>query len=97
LGMLELLGLYLLGINVVTFAAFASDKRRAVNGDQRVPERTLLQLALIGGTPGAFAAQQLLRHKTRKEPFRTQLWLIAFLQFAVVVGVAIWARGWSGA
>jgi uncharacterized membrane protein YsdA (DUF1294 family) len=34
-------------------------------------------MALIGGALGAVAAQQMLRHKTRKEPFRTRLWLIA--------------------
>jgi uncharacterized membrane protein YsdA (DUF1294 family) len=37
-------------------------------------------LALIGGTPGAIAAQQLVRHKTRKEPFRSLLWGIAAAQ-----------------
>jgi uncharacterized membrane protein YsdA (DUF1294 family) len=88
--MVELIGLYLLGINALTFVVFAADKRRATDGDRRVPEKTLLQLALIGGTAGAFAGQQVLRHKTRKEPFRTQLWLVAFLQVVLLVGAAIW-------
>lgn len=91
--MVELIGLYLVAINAMTFAAFASDKRRATNGGRRVPERVLLQLAAFGGTIGAFAAQQLLRHKTRKEPFRSQLWLIALIQFVLLVGAAIWTHG----
>ncbi len=69
--------LYLLAVNAAAYAAMAVDKQRAIDDQRRVPERTLLHLALIGGALGAVAAQQMLRHKTRKEPFRTQLWLIA--------------------
>ncbi|MGH1557474.1 DUF1294 domain-containing protein [Caulobacter segnis] len=90
LGMLTLVALYLLAINALTVVAFASDKRRAVSGDRRVPERTLLGLAALGGAPGAFAARQLFRHKTRKEPFRTQLWLIALAQTVLIVGAILW-------
>jgi uncharacterized membrane protein YsdA (DUF1294 family) len=76
----QLLALYLCLINLATMAAFARDKHCARNSMWRVPERTLLSMALIGGTIGAVAAQHGLRHKTRKEPFRTQLYLIAGLQ-----------------
>ena len=72
-----LAALYLLAVNAAAFAAMAADKRRAMRDQRRIPERTLLQIALIGGALGAVAAQQVLRHKTRKEPFRTQLWMIA--------------------
>ena len=68
---------YLLAVNAGAFAAMAADKQRAVRDERRIPERTLLNIALIGGALGAVAAQQMLRHKTRKQPFRTQLWLIA--------------------
>jgi uncharacterized membrane protein YsdA (DUF1294 family) len=81
---LYLLALYLCLINLATMAAFSWDKHCARNGMWRVPERTLLGMALLGGTVGAVAAQHSLRHKTRKEPFRTQLYLIAGLQ---VVGL----------
>lgn len=69
--------LYLLAVNAAAYAAMAVDKQRAIDDQRRIPERTLLNMALIGGALGAVAAQQMLRHKTRKEPFRTQLWLIA--------------------
>lgn len=84
--------LYLLTINALTFAVFAEDKRRARDCARRVPERVLLQLALIGGSGGAVAAQQLLRHKTRKAPFRTLLWLIVAGQgvlAALIVGMRL--------
>ena len=57
----------------------------------RIPEKTLLRLAILGGTSGAMAAQQLLRHKTRKEPFRTQLWLIAGIQALLLIGAGYWS------
>ena len=81
--------LYLLAINLAAFAAFAADKARARRGDGRIPERTLLILAALGGTPGAIAGQQLMRHKTRKEPFRALLWLIAGTQ-ATGLAVALY-------
>ena len=79
--------LYLAAINAAAFLAFAHDKRAARQGERRTPERTLILLALAGGAPGAFAAQQLLRHKTRKEPFRSGLPVLAlmWLVFAVVL------------
>jgi uncharacterized membrane protein YsdA (DUF1294 family) len=82
---------YWVTINLAAFAAFASDKRRAIAGASRIPESTLLNLAMLGGVSGAIAAQQLLRHKTRKEPFRTRLWLVAAAQALLIVGGACWA------
>lgn len=89
MGLLSSLILYLTGINLVTFAMFAWDKRSAIKGDWRIPEKTLLMLALAGGTPGAIIAQQRLRHKTRKQPFRAQLILIAGLHVVLVAALAI--------
>jgi uncharacterized membrane protein YsdA (DUF1294 family) len=83
---------YLLVITALTFAAFADDKRRAVAGSRRTPERVLLTLAAAGGTIGAFAARHMLRHKTRKQPFSAWLWLIATAQFVAVVVTASWLR-----
>jgi uncharacterized membrane protein YsdA (DUF1294 family) len=83
---------YLVLINFAAFVAFASDKRRAIRGQSRIRESTLLNLAVFGGTSGALAAQQLLRHKTRKEPFRTRLWLIAGAQALILIAGAYWAR-----
>ncbi|MBL8770596.1 MAG: DUF1294 domain-containing protein [Phenylobacterium sp.] len=78
---------YLALINAATFTAFALDKRAAVRGAWRTPERRLLMLAAMGGTPAALWAQQILRHKTKKAPFRTSLWAI----FAVQAGLLAWA------
>ena len=76
-------------INCWTVLRFWQDKRRACAGGRRIPEADLLWLALIGGSPGAFAARSLFRHKTRKEPFSTRLQLIAALQTGALIGLAI--------
>ena len=83
----------LAAINLVAWIAFWWDKRAAVRGARRVPERTLLLLALIGGSPCALLARQSLRHKTRKEPFRTRLLLIVGLQVAVGAAGLAWRLG----
>lgn len=83
---------YLLSINLATFIGFAQDKHRARTNGRRTPERSLLILAAAGGAPAAFLAQQLLRHKTRKQPFATWLVVIAGLQVAGLVGLAVVLR-----
>ncbi len=82
--------LVLAALNLWTFASFWHDKRQAISGGWRVPEGRLLLLAALGGSPGAFAARHLLRHKTRKQPFATLLWLIALVQLGALGGW-IWA------
>jgi uncharacterized membrane protein YsdA (DUF1294 family) len=73
-------------VNVWTFLRFGDDKRRAVRGLRRIPEASLLQLALLGGTIGAYAGRRHFRHKTRKEPFVTFLHVIAFVQVGALAG-----------
>ncbi|MEL7668339.1 MAG: DUF1294 domain-containing protein [Actinomycetota bacterium] len=74
-----------LAFSIVTFAVYAWDKSAARRGARRVPESTLHVLALLGGWPGALVAQQALRHKTRKQPFRTIFWLTVLVNCIVLV------------
>jgi uncharacterized membrane protein YsdA (DUF1294 family) len=76
--------IYLAAINLATFLAFADDKRRSERGEWRIPERSLLTYAAAGGSLGAVLGQQILRHKTRKEPFRTHLRLVLATQTVLI-------------
>ena len=87
--MLGLAILALLFVNLVTMLAWHHDKACAVAGMRRVRESDLLWLALIGGTPGAFLARHLFRHKTRKQPFSMRLMLIAAIQAGALIGLTI--------
>ena len=71
-------GFYLVA-SLVTFIAYAHDKSAARNDQWRTPESTLHCLALIGGWPGALAAQRLLRHKSRKQSFQFAFWITVML------------------
>jgi uncharacterized membrane protein YsdA (DUF1294 family) len=85
--MLALIALALC-VNLFTMLLFWWDKRRAIAGERRIPEADLLGLALFGGSPGALLARRLFRHKTRKQPFSTQLLLIVAIQLGALIGLA---------
>lgn len=82
-------GLYLVAINLYCLLLFRGDKQRAIAGQRRIPESTLLLIALFGGTIGAFAARQIFRHKTRKQPFSTRLAVIAIIQIGLIFAFTI--------
>jgi uncharacterized membrane protein YsdA (DUF1294 family) len=85
--------LYILA-SLITFAVYAWDKSAAMRGTWRTPEKTLHLLALTGGWPGALLAQQFLRHKSVKSPFRVVFWLtvamnvLGFLALTSPIGLA---------
>lgn len=81
--------IYLVVVNCACFLAFAWDKHRARTDQWRISERSLLTLAAVGGTLGAFAAMRRLRHKTRKEPFRTRLRVIAAIQLIALAALLV--------
>lgn len=91
-GLLSIRAPALLAVNLWTVLRFWQDKQRAMAGERRIAEGDLLGLALIGGSPGALLARHMFRHKTRKEPFSTQLSVIIALQVGLAVGlvVAFW-------
>ena len=76
---------YLLAINVLTFVVFGLDKWKARRGRWRVPEATLLGLAALGGSVGAWVAMQLFRHKTQKKKFRYGVPILFVLQVVAVL------------
>ncbi|MEH6757451.1 MAG: DUF1294 domain-containing protein [Parasphingorhabdus sp.] len=82
--------LALLLINVWTFCMFGWDKVRAESGGWRVAESSLLGLAFIGGTAGAYAGRAVFRHKTRKQPFCDRLQNIVMFQGVVLFGGAVY-------
>jgi len=65
--------------SLLTFILYAVDKSAAQNGTWRTQESTLHLFSLAGGWPGAMIAQQTLRHKSKKQPFRTVFWVTVML------------------
>lgn len=82
-------GMFLLFISLMNAASYwfyMQDKEAAQLNKQRVPENTLHILAFLGGWPAAWLAQQRLRHKTQKQPFRK----IYFCTIALNILLILW-------
>jgi uncharacterized membrane protein YsdA (DUF1294 family) len=82
-------------VNVIALLAFGWDKRQAERDGSRIAERALLSLALFGGALGALIGQQFFRHKTKKQPFRTLLWLAAVIN--LLAAVVLFRLDWLAA
>lgn len=87
--MLKYLCLYLVVINAITLLAYGIDKIKAKKGAYRIPEKTLIVLAIIGGSIGAILGMVLFRHKIRKPRFAVGLPVILALQIAAAVVIKI--------
>ena len=85
----RMMGFYLFLINIVTFLAYASDKRRAARRKWRIPEKTLLGLSLIGGAAGGIIAMYCFRHKIRKPAFAYGIPLMLLFQVIAFLVVRI--------
>ena len=82
--MTETLLYHFVGINVVTFFVFGIDKWKAKQGSWRISETTLLLLAVIGGSIGAWLGMKVWRHKTMHKKFKYGIPLILIAQIAML-------------
>ena len=80
-------GVYLFVVNLITFILFAVDKYKSKKSKWRISERTLIGIALIGGSVGALMSMNAFRHKTKHKKFTigVPLILVAQITFAVYV------------
>ena len=74
-----------LAINAVAFIVYGIDKYKAKKAKWRIPETTLLLLAAIGGSIGAWAGMRLWHHKTMHKKFKYGIPLIITFQVALAV------------
>lgn len=86
-----------IAVSIATFIAYAVDKSAAQTGGWRTSENTLHLLALAGGWPGALIAQNSLRHKSRKQPFRVVFWATVLVNCTALVWLLTpeGAQAWS--
>lgn len=85
-----ILTIYLIAINIATFFEYGIDKWKARRSKWRIPESTLLTLAVLGGSIGAFLGMRTWHHKTMHNKFKYGVPLIINLQ--VVLAVYIYIR-----
>ena len=75
---------YLLAVNIASFLLYGIDKYKAKKGKWRVSEATLLMMAVIGGSIGAWAGMRLWHHKTMHKKFKYGIPVIIIMQIALV-------------
>ena len=76
---------FLLAINIVTFLLYGIDKYKAKKNKWRISEATLLTMAAIGGSIGAWAGMRLWHHKTMHKKFKYGIPVIIIMQIALAV------------
>ena len=82
--MMEVVAYFLIGINVLAFIVYGVDKWRAAHGRWRIPESTLLGLAVIGGSIGALIGMKVWHHKTKHKKFVFGLPAILIIQLIIL-------------
>ena len=85
LGLMVFMALF----SMVAYGLYWHDKRRAQSDGWRIPETTLHAFSLLGGWPGAYIAQQHLRHKTAKRWFQFVFWVIVLVWQVVALALLV--------
>ena len=75
---------YLLAINAVAFIMYGIDKYKAKKAKWRIPEATLLLLAVLGGSIGAWMGMKVWHHKTMHKKFKYGIPAILLIQIALM-------------
>jgi uncharacterized membrane protein YsdA (DUF1294 family) len=71
-------------INLIAFILYGVDKHRAKNHQWRISEKTLIGIAVIGGSIGAILGMYIFHHKTKHWYFRYGLPAILIVQVVLV-------------
>ena len=80
---------YLALINAVTFIVYGADKLKAKKGKWRIPESTLLLLAIVGGSIGAWCGVKVWHHKTLHKKFKYGIPMIMAVQIGLCLFLII--------
>lgn len=76
---------YLIIINILSFVLYGIDKLKAIKKKERISERTLILIGILGGSIGSITGMNIFRHKTKKLKFIISLPLILIIHIIVVI------------
>ncbi len=91
----DIIILYAVAVNVVSFIVMGVDKRKAIKRAWRIPESTLFVLAIIGGSLGSIIGMHLFHHKTRHWYFLYGMPVILALQIILVLTLVFSPIEWN--
>ena len=81
---MDIIFLYLIIINALSFVLMLVDKYKAQNNLWRIPELTLMIVAAIGGSFGCYAGMKACRHKTKHKKFSIGVPVLMALHILIV-------------
>ena len=82
--MQETIVYYLIIINIVTFLVYGIDKWKAWKTMWRIREASLLMVAVLGGSIGAWLGMKVWHHKTQHKKFRYGIPAIIIIQLVII-------------
>lgn len=91
----DLIVLYVVAVNIVSFIIMGVDKRKAIKRAFRIPESTLFVLAIIGGSFGSIIGMHLFHHKTRHWYFLYGMPVILAIQIMLVLALVFSPIEWN--
>ena len=77
--------IYFIVINIIGFFIMWLDKRKAIKGSWRIPEKTLFIITVLGGGIGTIAGMYTFRHKTQKIQFVIGFPVITILEIMTII------------
>lgn len=78
---------YLLIINIITFIIYGIDKYKSIKHKYRISEKTLIILAILGGSFGAFLGMITFHHKTQKRVFIILIPVIMLIWVYILINI----------
>lgn len=78
--------IYMVIMSIIGFVIMGIDKKKAIKRGWRIPERTLLLIAFMGGALGSFIGMHFFRHKTKHIKF------VVLLPLALLLNILLWLQ-----
>ena len=92
---IQVVGYYLIGINILTFMIYGIDKYKAKHSKWRVSEASLLLMAVVGGSIGALLGMRVWHHKTMHKKFKYGVPAILMIQIVLIGFAAFYLSIWQ--
>ncbi|WP_226673310.1 DUF1294 domain-containing protein [Rossellomorea aquimaris] len=80
-----ILYIYAVVINIIGFIIMGRDKKKAKKHEYRISERVLWQVAIVGGSVGAYLGMKVFRHKTKHKQFAIGFPLLVMLHCVLFI------------
>lgn len=79
------IAIYIIAVNLVTFVTYGIDKYKSIKRKWRISEATLLTMAVIGGSIGAWTGMKVWRHKTMHKKFTIGIPIVFVIHLFIVI------------